>query len=95
MEYIAIFIGLTIIVTWLVLNIRATFIVYNTYFVVKERRMYQMAFIWVLPFVGSILAIYLNKHSFSQQNNKNELGNHPNITDQQAMIYDQADFNDN
>ncbi len=74
----------------IILNIIATIIVSRTYFLVKERRYYQIIFIWLVPFVGSILAIYLNRQEYFEKQKKDEVGNHPNITDKQAMEFDLA-----
>ena len=76
---------LTIISVIVILNIIATYIVFKTYFIVKERRYYQTIFIWLIPFIGSILAIYINRQEYFEQKHKTE--KHTNISDNEAFNY--------
>ena len=68
-----------------ILNCIATYIVWNTYFEVKERRKYQTLFIWLVPLIGSFMTIYINREDYFAEKNKLKIGNNPNITDSQAI----------
>ena len=68
----------------LVLDIIAIIIVSRTYFVVKERRMYQIILILLLPLFGAMLCIYLNReHWFPEK--KYTVGNNTSISRSQAI----------
>jgi len=49
------------------LNSLAIYIVLNTYFKVKERRLYQILFVWLLPYIGAMFTIYINKQDYYDQ----------------------------
>lgn len=50
-----------------ILNSLATYIVLNTTFKVKERRLYQIIFVWLIPYIGAMLTIYINKQDYYDQ----------------------------
>jgi hypothetical protein len=77
----------SIVVLLIILNVIATYVVFNTYFEVKNRRLYQTVFIWLFPFIGSLMAIYLNREDYFAQKRNRQIGNHPDITDAAARIY--------
>ena len=64
-----------------ILNVIATYIVLNTYFEVKERRLYQIAFIWFVPFIGSILAIFINREEHFERKQERKIGNNTALDD--------------
>ena len=68
------------------MNIVATYIVCHTYFEVKNRKRNQIIFIWLVPILGSALAIYLNREDHFHKIRNNQIGNDPNITDSQASV---------
>jgi len=78
--YILIAIGLSLVI----LNMIATYVVLNTYFEVKERRLYQLIFTWLLPFVGALLVIFINLEDYFEERRKKKIGNNPNISDNEA-----------
>ncbi|MCX4026809.1 hypothetical protein H0A36_01400 [Endozoicomonas sp. SM1973] len=68
-------------------NVYATFVVAKTYFEIKQRRLYQILFIWLVPVIGAALAIYLNLEEYFEQKRSTQIGNSPNITDAQAVTF--------
>lgn len=62
-----------------VLNILASFFVLRAYFIIKERRWYQLALVWFLPLLGSSLVIYIQNEDFFKRK-RNTVGNDPNYT---------------
>lgn len=87
MEKLPVLIFAIILIAWLTLNTIATYVVFKTSFIVKERRIYQTIFIWLIPFIGSTLAIYLNRQEYFDLKKKDEIGNHPNISNEEAFNY--------
>ena len=78
------------------LNIIATYIVFNTYFEIKERKLYQTLFIWFIPIFGAILAIYINREDYFEEKHKKQIGNQTSITDSEATTHAIAtNHNDN
>jgi len=61
----------------LVLNLVATYIVFTTYFEVKQRKYYQLIFVWLIPFVGAVFAIYFNRKEPHLIKFKRKIGNEP------------------
>ena len=74
-------------VFWLSLNAVASYIVFKTYFEVKNRRLYQMLFIWLLPFLGAMLAIYLNRQDYFEQRRQRQIGNHTSFSNATARSH--------
>ena len=60
----------------LILNIVASVVVWNTLFLVKARRWYQLLFIWFVPLIGAIMALVINLEE-TKTKKKNEVGNDP------------------
>ena len=87
MENAVLYILIATAVVCLLLNVVATYIVFNTYFEVKKRRFYQTLFIWLLPFIGALTAIYLNRQDYFEQKRQRQIGNNPNITNAAARSY--------
>ncbi len=87
MENLALYFVLALALLAVVLNSIATYIVCHTYFEVKERRQYQILFTWLVPFVGSLMTIYINKEDYFAQKQAQQVGNNPNITESQAIHY--------
>ena len=82
------FIYLLIILSVLfILNSIATYIVWNTHFEVKERRIYQTIFIWLVPIIGASMAIYINREDDFAKKQQPQVGNNSNITDSQAISF--------
>jgi len=78
------------------LNIVATYIVFNTYFEIKERRKCQTLFIWLIPIIGAIIAIYINREDDFEEKYKKQIGNQTSITDSEATTHAvAAEHNDN
>lgn len=69
------------------LNSIATYIVWNTHFEVKQRRIYQTIFIWLVPIIGASMAIYINREDYFTKKQQAQVGNNPNITDSQATTF--------
>ncbi|RYV01642.1 hypothetical protein SOPP22_14840 [Shewanella sp. OPT22] len=65
-------------------NLIATVVVFRTYFENKMRRVYQLLFIWLVPFFGAILAIYLNREDRFTKKTKRKVGNDTSISDTYA-----------
>jgi amino acid permease len=72
-----------------ILNIIASYIVTKTYFEVKNRPFLQHIFIWVVPIIGSFLAIYLNRQDYFYEKFKRpkQIGNNTSITDAEARSH--------
>ena len=87
MENSVLYILIATAVVCLLLNSIATYIVFNTYFEVKKRRLYQSLFIWLFPFIGALMAIYLNRQDYFEQKRQRQIGNNPNITNATARQY--------
>jgi hypothetical protein len=84
--YILIGIGVALVI----LNSIASYVILHTHFEVKERRTYQLIFVWVLPFLGAIFAILINREvvfsilinreDYFADRRLNKVGNNSNIT---------------
>jgi len=73
---------------FLLLNVLATHVMFNTYFEIKGRRVYQILFIWLIPVFGAIFAIYINREDyFEQKTRKKQIGNQTSITDSDATTH--------
>ncbi len=72
------------------LNAIATYIICKTYFVVENRKRNQIIFVWLLPVVGALLAIIINREDYFEQKQRDKVGNNPNITESQAVHYGRA-----
>ena len=64
----------------LTLNVVATFVVVRTEFVVKARKYYQLLFIWLVPILGGVLAIVLNKEDHFHHERKSDPSGGPHST---------------
>ncbi len=87
MESLALYVLIALIGITLLLNIVATYIVCNTYFVIKSRKLYQLIFIWLVPILGSFLCIYINKEDYFAKKHQKQVGNNPNVTESQAISF--------
>ncbi|MDE1464941.1 hypothetical protein [Spartinivicinus poritis] len=87
MEHTGLYIMIAVAIFIIIANIFATFVVCKTYFEIKQRRLYQILFIWLVPIIGSALAIYLNLEDYFEQKHSTKIGNHPNITDAEAVTF--------
>lgn len=67
------------------LNTLATYIVLNTYFEVKERRTYQILFVWLLPYIGAIFAVFISREDYFENRRLKKVGNNSNISESQAV----------
>jgi len=85
MENEMFYVLLAIFVSLLILNGIATFVILNTYFKIKERRIYQILFVWLLPYIGGIFAIYINLEDYFHEKRLNKVGNNSNISDSDAV----------
>ncbi|WP_163836284.1 hypothetical protein [Spartinivicinus ruber] len=85
MEHLGTYLIVAILALIVISNVYATFVVAKTYFEIKQRRLYQILFIWLVPVIGAALAIYLNLENYFEQKRSTQIGNHPNITDAQAV----------
>ena len=85
MESALLYIVITLTVVAIILNSIATYVVINTYFEIKERRTYQIIFIWLIPFIGSILAIGINREDYFREKHKKQIGNNSNISHSEAI----------
>jgi len=81
MENLALYLIAGISVFVVLLNSVATYIVFHTFFKVKQRRLYQALFIWLLPVVGALFAIFFNREEYFVQKKTRQVGNHPTIED--------------
>jgi hypothetical protein len=64
---------------FIILNIYASYVVLTTYFEVKERRFYQLILIWVLPLLGAITVILINREDRLVEKPKRKVGNDTSI----------------
>ena len=64
MDNIVIYTLLAFSIIILISNIIATYVIFNTHFEIKERRIYQSLLVWLVPVIGSALAIYINCENF-------------------------------
>ena len=85
MESAALYILISLALIALILNLVATFIVMNTYFEVKERKTYQILFIWLIPFIGSTLAIVINREDYFRKKHEKHVGNNSNISHSESI----------
>ena len=80
MDAVTIYAIIILIILPLALNAIATYIVLNTYFIVKGRRSLQLLVIWLIPFIGAALAIYTNREDYFDQKRKRQIGNNTAFT---------------
>ena len=85
MESALLYIIIALTVVAVILNSIATYIVLNTYFEIKERKIYQLLFVWLIPFIGSILAIVINREDYFHEKHKRQIGNNSNISHSEAI----------
>lgn len=85
MESALLYIVIALTVTAIILNSIATYIVINTYFEIKERKIYQLLFVWLIPFVGSIIAIVINREDYFHEKHKKQIGNNSNVSHSEAI----------
>ena len=85
MESALLYIVIALTVVAVILNSIATYIVLNTYFEIKERKTYQILFVWLIPFIGSILAIAINREDYFREKHKKQIGNNSNISQSEAI----------
>lgn len=85
MESALLSIVIALVVVAVLLNLIATYIVLNTYFEIKERKIYQIFFVWLVPFIGSILAIAINREDYFREKHKKQVGNNSNISHSDAV----------
>jgi len=62
MDEIAFYILISIGSVLFVFNVIASYIIFTAYFEVKQRKYYQLIFVWLIPFVGVVFAIYFNRN---------------------------------
>ena len=67
------------------LNTFASYLVGKTHFELKQRRFYQLLFIWFVPVIGALMVIYFHWEELFNQKSKPQVGNNPNISDSQAI----------
>ncbi len=84
MENLALYLTAGTSVFVVLINSIATYIVFHTYFKVKQRRLYQTLFIWLVPVIGALMAIFLNREDYFVQKRKRQVGNHPTVSDTYA-----------
>ena len=70
----------------LLLNIAATTVLLRAYFEVKARRYAQLILIWLIPLVGALLILYIHKEALFKRA-KAKVGNHPNISEREAISH--------
>jgi len=87
MENIVLYIILVGSCSLFLVNVVATVMVLRTYFIVKKRRYYQIAFIWFVPILGALLVIYLSYEDYFNRKEKKQIGNETNIPDSEAVSY--------
>jgi energy-coupling factor transporter transmembrane protein EcfT len=73
--YLLIILGVVVI-----LNFVASYVVWSTYFEVKERRLYQIIFVWFVPLLGAFTVIYINREDSFKGRHLNKVGNNPGQT---------------
>ena len=84
MDAVSIYTIIILVIFPLALNAIATYIVLNTYFIVKGRRSLQLLVIWLIPYAGAILAIYTNREDYFEQKRKRQIGNNTVFTNADA-----------
>jgi len=63
----------------ILLNFYACYVIFTTYFEVKERRLYQLIFVWIVPLLGSITVIFINREERLIKKPKRKIGNDTSI----------------
>ena len=66
-------------------NTFASYLAAKTHFEIKQRRFYQLLFIWFVPVIGALMVIYFYWEELFNQKPKPQVGNNPNISDSQAI----------
>jgi predicted anti-sigma-YlaC factor YlaD len=90
MDNLALYVLIGFLVMFTGLNAIVTYIVCKTHFVVENRKRNQLIFIWLVPIIGALLAIILNREDYFAQKQRDKVGNNPNITESQAVNYGRA-----
>jgi len=85
LENMSLYLVSAFVVFILILNIIATYIVFKTHFVVKGRRLAQSLFIWCIPFLGGLLAVYLNREEYFERRHQRQVGNNTSISHSEAI----------
>lgn len=63
-----------------ILNVAASYIVCNTDFEIKAGKKHQLILIWLIPFLGPALAIYLNRGYWFEKERSKNLADHSDTT---------------
>jgi len=90
MDNLALYLIIGLLALIIILNSVATYIVCHTYFEIKNRRLYQILLTWLVPFIGALLTIYINKEDYFAHKHQKQVDNNPNITESQAITYGSA-----
>ena len=85
MDNLVMYILLIFLAVILISNIIATYVIFNTYFEIKERRIYQTLLVWLVPIIGSTLVIYINCENYFNEKKERQIGNNTNISDSEAI----------
>ncbi len=75
MRELEFYIIITLIIIWIALNIVATIVVLSTHFEEKNRRTMQIVFVWLLPIIGALFAIFINKEDYFENRRLKKVGN--------------------
>ena len=90
MENLALYLVIGFVALVIILNSIATYIVCHTYFEIRRRRQYQILFTWLVPVIGPLLTIFINREDYFAQKQAKQVGNNPNISESQAIHYASA-----
>lgn len=90
MENLGLYILTGFLIIVICLNAIASYLVCKTHFIVENRKRNQLIFIWVLPLIGALLAIFINREDYFAQRQRDKVGNNPNITESQAVSFGRA-----
>lgn len=68
------------------LNFYACYVILTTDYEVKARKYFQLLFVWLLPILGAVTVININRESVSVPKPKSEVGNNTSITNLDRRI---------
>ena len=74
-----------LVLALVLLNAYATLILMRTHFEVKNRRKYQVVFVWLVPLVGALMVVYIDSESYIGGGYKHQVGNKSSISRWEAV----------
>ncbi len=87
MENLGLYFIIVLVSIIVILNVVASYVLFNTQFDTKERRQFQLIFVWVIPVIGAMMVIYINKEDIIFEKRKKQIGNNTSISNKESISH--------